>query len=207
MELSVRDFIVELASASPAPGGGTIAVVTGAFAAGLGSMVCGLTIGNDKYPEAQSILPAVREALDGTCKRMVELADEDTAAFNRVMAAFKLPKDTDKEKAIRSDAIQTANLEATKVPLESASCTVSVAEALIQVVRYGNENTLSDCGTAIECARASAEGAFMNVDINLPGVKDEVIAGELRKRRDELKNKADYFYNSAMELLKVKQRH
>jgi len=205
MELSVRDFIAELASASPAPGGGTIAAVTGAFAAGLGSMVCGLTIGNDKYPEAQSVLPEVKEVLDKACKRMVELAEEDAAAFNRVMAAFKLPKDTDEEKTIRSDAIQTANLEATRVPLESASCIVSVTEALIQVVRYGNENTLSDCGTAIECAHAAAGGAFMNADINLPSVKDDVIAGELRQKLENLKKKADYFYCSAMELVKAKQ--
>ena len=205
MEYSMLNFIGDIASSSPAPGGGTVAAVTGAFAAGLGGMVCGLTIGNDKYPEAQNILPSVKATLDGARKRMAELADEDAAAFGGMVAAFKLPKDTIEEKAARSAAICAASLEATKVPLETAFRAVVIAEALVQTARYGNENTLSDCGTAIECARAAAEGAFMNVDINLPGVKNEDIINGLRQKRNELKKKADIFYGGAMEILKIKR--
>jgi formiminotetrahydrofolate cyclodeaminase len=205
MDLSMRDFVNELASTSPAPGGGTVAAVTGAYAAGLGSMVCGLTIGNEKYPHSQVLLTELNKRLDETCARMVELADEDTAAFNKIMAAFKLPKSTTEEREQRSAAIRAATRYATEVPLETALCAVGVAEALIQVALSGNTNALSDCGTAIECARTAAESAFMNVDINLPGVGDEQAVKELSQKRADLQKKADCYYNGAMELVKLKQ--
>ncbi len=91
MKMTVEDFAAELASDSPAPGGGTIGATAGAFAAGLGAMVCRLTIGNDKYPDAQAVLPTALEVLDGAKDKFIYLADADTDAFNKVMAAFKTP--------------------------------------------------------------------------------------------------------------------
>ncbi len=199
MDLSVKDFLSELASTSPAPGGGTIAALNGAMAAALGSMVCGLTIGNEKYPEAQNILPTAKELLEKLGMDFALLADEDTAAFNKVMAAYKLPKATEEEKTARRLAIQAANLEATNIPMKTAENAIAVAEALVQVARYGNQNAASDCGVALECAKAAATGALMNVSINLPSLKDTLLTEEYLKKKAELEKKMSYFYRCGME--------
>lgn len=204
MKMTVEDFAAELASDSPAPGGGTIGATAGAFAAGLGAMVCRLTIGNDKYPDAQAVLPTALEVLDGAKDKFIYLADADTDAFNKVMAAFKMPKGTEEEIALRKAAIAAGNLEATLVPLSTAETAVSTAEALVQVVRYGNTNALSDIGTGIECARTAAQAAFMNVAINLPSVKDGEKAKEIAAKRDDLVKKSAFFYESALSVLKEK---
>jgi len=204
MKMTVEDFAAELASASPAPGGGTIAATAGAFAAGLGAMVCRLTIGNEKYPDAQEVLPTALNVLDQAKDTFIYLADADTDAFNKVMAAFQLPKDTEKEKSVRKEAIAAANLEATKIPMQTAETAVSVGEALVQVIRFGNSNALSDCGVAIECARTAAQGAFMNIAINLPSVKDPDLAMEFTAKKEELAKCSNFFYESAIAVLKEK---
>ncbi len=204
MKMTVEDFAAELASSSPAPGGGTIAATAGAFAAGLGAMVCRLTIGNDKYPEAQEVLPTALKVLDQAREKLIELADADTDAFNQVMAAFQMPKNTEQEKALRKEAIAAANLEATKIPMQTAETAVAVGEALVQVIRFGNTNALSDCGVGIECARTAAQGAFMNIAINLPSIKDPKLATEFTAKKEELAKCSAFFYESAISVLKEK---
>lgn len=201
MDKTVAAFVEELASSSPAPGGGTIAATTGAFAAGLGSMVCQLTLGNEKYPEAQELLPRVLDSLTQQKELLVSLADEDTEAFNQVMAAFKLPKSTDEEKAARKAAIGGANILATSVPLRTAEAAVRVAELLPYVLQHGNTNALSDCGVAIECAHTAAQGALMNVAINLPGVKDAEKAAGFRIQKEALQQRVEKHYRHGLDLL------
>lgn len=183
VKMKVDEFVEELASSSPAPGGGTIAAVSGAFAAGLGAMVCALTLGNPKYPEAQPFLPEVQEKLDALRARFLELADEDTEAFNRVMAAYKLPKETEEEKEQRKAAVAQANIGAAQVPLMTAQAAVEVLTLLPEVITHGNVNTISDCGVAMECARTAAVGALMNVDVNLPSIRDEETRKDLKNQR------------------------
>jgi len=207
IQRSVEDFVAVLASDSPAPGGGTIAALTGSFAAGLGAMVCRLTIGNDKYPEAQAILPEILQFLDVAREKFLHLADADTEAFNEVIAALKMPKGTEDEIAARKEAIFTANLNATEVPLTTAETAVSTAEALIQVVRYGNKNTLSDIGTAIECAHTAAQAAFMNIAINLPSLKNDAGAIEYASRRDTLTRLSALYREQALLELREKLKY
>lgn len=173
MDRTVRDFTEELASASPAPGGGTIAAVNGAYAAGLACMACALTVRKPKNEEAPANLGPVALHLTEAKLQFMQYAEDDTEAFNKVMAAFALPKETEAEQVVRRQAIAEANLLATKVPLQTARLATEVSEALVAVVQYANGNVLSDCGVALECARTAALGAFMNVGINLPSVKDE----------------------------------
>ena len=202
MDMTVKDFASELASSSPAPGGGTIAAVSGSFAAGLGSMICALTLNRPKDPTGPDQLPAAMERFHQIRARMVELADEDTAAFNRVMEAFQLPKNTDAEKTARKAKIAEATLYAAQVPMETAGLAVEVCRLLRQAAAIVNDNVLSDCGVGIECARTAALGAFMNVSINLPGVKDEAQASALRERLDSLRAELEDCYASAARLLK-----
>lgn len=204
VKMKVDEFVEELASSSPAPGGGTISAVTGAFAAGLGAMVCGLTLGNPKYPDAQPFLPDVKEKLDALQKRFLELADEDTDAFNQVMAAYKLPKDTDEEKESRKAAIAQANIAAARVPMVTAESAVEVLHLLPEVITYGNVNTISDCGVAMECAHTAALGALMNVAINLPSIKDEKELRQLTDRKKALRKKLDSAYKSGVGVLALK---
>ncbi len=189
MDMTVRDFTEELASISPAPGGGTIAAVNGAYAAGLGYMACALTLRKPKNEEAPANLEPVALRLAEVKLLFMQYADDDTAAFNKVMAAFKLPKETEAEQAARKQAIAEANLLATQVPLQTARLATEVCEALPNVVQYANGNVLSDCGVAVECARTGALGAFMNVGINLPGVKDEKAAAEFAAELENLKKR------------------
>ncbi len=202
MDMTVKDFVAELASSSPAPGGGTIAAVNGSFAAGLGIMVCALTLRKPKNEEAPKHLESIQKMLCDAKESFVQYADDDTEAFNQVMAAFKLPKETESDIAERKKAIAAANIVATNVPLQTAELAVSVCEALKQVALFANGNVMSDCGVAVECAKTAALGAFMNVAINLPGIKDEALAADMGARLEALKEKLNLCHASAVAVLK-----
>ncbi len=204
VKMNVDAFVAELASSSPAPGGGTIAAVTGSFAAGLGNMVCGLTIGNSKYPEAQPFLPAVQKKLQDLQNEFLRLADEDTDAFNQVMAAFRLPKTTEEEIDARKEAIAKANIIAAQVPMRTAEAAVTVLELLPEVITYGNANALSDCGVATECARTACKGALMNVAINLPSIKDAEVHADLSQKKELIKEKMNAAYQNVVGVLALK---
>ncbi len=204
VKMKVDEFVDLLASDSPAPGGGTIAAIAGAHSAGLGAMVCNLTIDNPKYPDAQPFLPEVREKLMQLKDQFLVLADEDTEAFNRVMAAFRLPKVTDEDKAARKAAIAEANIGAAQVPMTTAKAAVQVLELLPEVITYGNVNTLSDCGVATECAHVAGIGALMNVAINLPSIKDADKKQELEKMRDDTKKGLETAYKNVVGVLALK---
>lgn len=202
MDMTVKDFVEELASLSPAPGGGTIAAVNGAFAASLGAMVCALTLRKPKNPDAPAHLEPAMKVLAEARALLVQYADDDTAAFNQVMASFKLPKETDEEISVRKKAIADANVQATFVPMQTSEKSVAVCEAMEQVTRFANDNLMSDCGVAIECARTAALGAFMNVSINLPGIKDEKLAAVFAARLEVLKKKLKFHNKRATGILK-----
>ncbi|MEL7609627.1 MAG: cyclodeaminase/cyclohydrolase family protein [Bacillota bacterium] len=196
MDRSVKNFSEELASSSPAPGGGTIAAVNGVFAAGLGEMVCALS-SQSQDPNAQAVMRSAADALKAARERLLALADEDTEAFNRVMEAYRLPKATDGEKVLRKEKIAQAVVGATRVPMDTAAQAIAVCNLLARIAVYANSNVLSDCGVAIECARTAAWGAFMNVAINLPGVKDEKLAAAFAVELDSLKKELSFYYDAA----------
>ena len=173
IDLTVTDFLDELASDSPAPGGGSVAALNGALGAGLIAMVARLTIGKKGYDAVQSLMEETRNGADRLKQRLTELVDEDTQAFNAVMAAFKLPKETDEDKAARSAAIQAGYQQAIHTPMETAESCLAVLELAAAIAGKGNANAASDLGVAAQVAYAGVEGAVMNVKINLPAIKDE----------------------------------
>ncbi|HTY38838.1 MAG TPA: cyclodeaminase/cyclohydrolase family protein [Bacteroidota bacterium] len=181
-EKTVAQFLDELASNSPAPGGGSVAALAGAVGAALASMVCNLTIGKKKYAEVQEEMMSVVQSTDSLRKELAALIDKDTEAFNTVMAAFGMPKGTEQEQAARANAIQEATKSATLVPLQvMQACEKAIAYALV-VARKGNKNSASDAGVAALMLRAGCAGAALNVRINLGGLNDTIFVQQISEQ-------------------------
>jgi formiminotetrahydrofolate cyclodeaminase len=171
LDLPVKAFLDETASDSPAPGGGSVSALAGALGAALAVMTANLT------RNAEGDAAAAVERLRGEGgKLLAELAgrvDEDTAAFNAVMAAFKLPRSTDREKAARSAAIQAAMKEAASVPAGAAEACVRVMALSLEALRHGNPNAASDAAVSGRLAYAGLWGAVYNARINIASIKDD----------------------------------
>ena len=176
-EKNLNRFLDELASDSPAPGGGSVAALAGALGAALASMVCNLTAGKKKYAEVENDMKQAVRQSEQLRRKFTALIDKDTTAFNKVMEAFGLPKETEDQKALRSAAIQEATKEAALVPLEVMKhCIDALALARI-VAEKGNINSISDAGVSALMLQAAAEGAALNVRINLGSIKDTEFVG------------------------------
>lgn|GEM_PF-252767 len=181
-EMSVSRFLDELASNSPAPGGGSVAALAGAMAAGLVSMVCNLSIGNEKFAAADAELRATLTAAEAGRADLSRLMEEDTAAYNAVIAAYKLAKGSDEEKAARSTAIQAALQQATAVPILTAEAAARLLPLAATAQEKGNPNAASDAYVARLLAEAAIKGALANAEINLPSVKDAAFVAQAQAR-------------------------
>jgi formiminotetrahydrofolate cyclodeaminase len=168
---TLSDFLADLASDSPAPGGGSVAALSGALAAGLTSMVANLTIGKPKYAEAEADMRSVLARSEALRLELEQLIEEDKQAFDRVMAAMKLPRETAADQAARSAALQSALVDAASVPLEVMGKCVEVIALARVAAEKGNRNAVSDAGVAALMARAGTHAARLNVAINLPGIR------------------------------------
>lgn len=185
VEMKVNEFIAELASDSPAPGGGSVSAVSGALAGGLLAMVCRLTIGKKGYEEVQSEMEAALSKAEALHQKLTKLVDDDTNAFNEVMAAFKMPKETDEEKEARKAAIQEAYKKAADIPFAIAKTCLEVLTLAESIVNKANTNAISDIGVAALAAHTGLEGAVMNVKINLPSIKDEAYVNSRKSEIEE----------------------
>ncbi|MCX6557811.1 MAG: glutamate formimidoyltransferase [Candidatus Aminicenantes bacterium] len=174
--MNLVDFCAELASDSPAPGGGSIAALNGALSAGLSAMVCNLTFAKKGYEQVRSEMEIVAEKAQPLKDFFIEAIDKDTEAFNRLMAAFALPKKSDEEKKARQDAIDEATKGATLIPFSVLEKSRTAAELALVAAMKGNRNSLSDSGVAGLTAAVCAEGALYNVLINT----QEMAAGSFR---------------------------
>lgn len=182
MELRVGQFVDSLASDAPAPGGGSASALAAALAAGLIEMVARLTQGREEYAESQVEMKAVLNAAGPIRLELSDLVDRDTQAFNSVMAAMRLPRGTEEEKTTRRVAIQEATKEATQVPLRVAELACELLALARVVAQKGNPNAVTDAGVAGRLALAAAEGAGLNVAINLPSIRDEAYRTETGNR-------------------------
>lgn len=182
---TVAQFLDELSSNSPAPGGGSVAALAGAAGAALTSMVCNLTIGKKKYAEVQEEISAVLRQSEELRSKLTQLIDRDTEAFNKVMAAFALPKGSEQEQAARSAAIQEATKEATLVPLRVMSLCEEALHLAKTVAAKGNKNSTSDAGVSALMLQASCAGASLNVRINLGSLTDSVFVQEVSEKQRE----------------------
>ena len=171
--MSIRDFTEELGSANPTPGGGSAAALCGALGAALSAMVSRITLGNEKYSGVWQSMEAVQQAAGLMAGHFLELVQRDSDAYQAVMAALKLPKETEEEKGARHAAIQEAMKNAAKVPLETLQTSEKLIVLTKEAVERGNPNTLTDAGAALQLARTAAVVAAYNVRINLPGLQDE----------------------------------
>jgi len=173
VKLAVDEFGRVLASDAPAPGGGSVAALSGALGADLIAMVCRLSAGRQDLELFTDELTKALNQADGLSKSLLERVDLDTQAFNSVMAAFKLPKQTDDEKKKRGEAIQAGYREAIQSPLGIARECLQILRLAESLIGKSNPNALSDLGVASQQAYAGLEGAIMNVKINIPSIKDE----------------------------------
>ncbi len=166
-------WLDDLASSAPAPGGGAVAALHVATAAGLVEMVTNLTIGNPRYAEHEPTMIDARWRAGEQRRAALQLADDDARAFTAVTDAYKLPRTTDGEKAARTAAIQRALLGAAEVPVRTAAAGGAVLDLAELILPGANVNVLSDVAVAASSARAGLEAAIINIEINRAAIKDE----------------------------------
>lgn len=189
--MSLVGFAEETSSESPAPGGGSIAAYVGALGVSLGTMVANLSAHKRGWDDRWETFSAVAERGMALQQRLLALVDEDTAAFDAIMAAFGLPKGNDAQKAERLAAIQAATLGAMKTPLEVAEQSLESMAIMSEMADFGNPNSVTDAGVGALCARTAVLGAVMNVRVNAADLKDRETAEAMLARCTELEQAAE----------------
>jgi len=193
--LSLTDFVDSVSLDTPAPGGGSVAAAMAGMSAALVSMVANLTYGKKGFEAEKGAMNEIALAAQALKSRLVSLVDEDTEAFNACMDCRRLPKATDEQKLARDKAIDAANKTATLVPYTVMEKSIEAIDLAFTVAEKGNPNSISDAGVALVSAVAAAEGAYMNVLINLPGIEDKEFCKSIKESADALirhaRDKAD----------------
>lgn len=190
MELtkSMQFYFDELASGNPTPGGGNVAALCGALSSSLGMMVCNLTIGKKKYADVEPEMINLNDKLGNYRELFFKLSQLDNEAFEKVMAAFKLPKDSDDQKEVRLKEIENATIGAAEIPSEVLKNCFDILPYLKTIILKGNKNSISDAGVAVSLADTSAKAAYMNILINCSSLSNQTVAGEIKKRSEVLFN-------------------
>ena len=189
-DMNVRELIELTASNAPAPGGGAIAALSGAFGAALAAMVGSLTLGKKGYEDAQEEMAEMTDKGKNLAKKLLAAMDEDANSFNGYMAALGMPKGTEEEKTIRRAAMQDALKSASLVPLNTAKTAAEVFPLAEAAVKSGNRNAVTDGLVAAMMARTAVLGALLNVKINLGSIKDEAFVQELQAACGALQEEA-----------------
>jgi methenyltetrahydrofolate cyclohydrolase len=201
--LTLKAFAEELASNSPAPGGGSAAALAASLGTSLGSMVFNLTVGKKAYNEydeetKDSILKAL-EITNLNEAEFLNLMEKDAEEFLELMAAFKLPKNTEEEKTVRKEKIEEGYIKALQVPLTVAEKSYEIYKYIELAANFGNKNAVSDAGVAALLLQTAIESAVLNVKINLSGISDDTYKAQLQQKCNELVksglNKKDIIMN------------
>ncbi|MDR3602970.1 MAG: cyclodeaminase/cyclohydrolase family protein [Desulfosporosinus sp.] len=187
--MSLSEFVQEVASSSPAPGGGSVAAYAGVQGSALVAMVCRLTLGREKFFTVQAEIMSLLEAAVARQKTLMTLVDEDTQGFKFVMEALHLPKNSAEEKMLRHEALEKATLKAAEIPLQTAKECLTGLREMPGLLSKGNPNALSDMGVAALMFKSGLEGALFNVYINALGLKSletkETLLAESQALREE----------------------
>jgi formiminotetrahydrofolate cyclodeaminase len=189
-DMKINDFTDKLSSESPVPGGGGAAALGAALAASLTAMVFNLTVGKKAFEEYDEqtkkyVLKNLQEIKDSK-NEFLTFIDKDAEAFSKIIDSFKLPKNTDEEKMIRSRKIQEGYKFAAEVPMELGKKSNSIYDIIDVAIKYGNKNVISDAGAAAIFNHSVIEIAVLNIAINLSGIKDEALKGTLKKVSHEM---------------------
>ncbi len=179
-------FLDEVASNSPAPGGGSVAALSGALGAALSSMVCNLTRGKQGYETVQDEIREILGKSEELRKDLTDLIDKDTDAFNEVMKALKMPKETEDQKELRRNALQTAFKQAAEIPLETARKCVQILDVAHIVAVKGNKNSITDAAVSALMAQTGVQAAMLNVRVNLSSIKDTEYVQQVTTELHEL---------------------
>ncbi len=201
VRMSAEGFARETASESPAPGGGSISAYMGALSAALGTMVANLSAHKRGWDDRWKEFSDVAEQGQALMQELLDLVDEDTAAFDRIMACFGMPKGTEEEKAARAAALEEATLYAASVPLKTMEASLKALPLALEMARKGNPASASDAGVAALAARAACRGAELNVRINASGLKDMAPARPLIERAAQILKEAEALEAQVLEVV------
>ena len=188
---TIDEFVNVLATSAPTPGGGSVAALDGALGVALLEMVCDLTVGKEKYREVWPDIEEIKSKLEPIRDELVASIDKDAEAFDMVTAAYKNPKSTPEEKALRKEAIQEALKAAADIPKSTAKLIHDALKLAMEVAEKGNPNVVSDAGVAAACLKSGLLSSIMNVAINMNGIKDEAYNAQLRKEIDFLRSEGE----------------
>lgn len=201
---TLKDFLDELSSKSPAPGGGSVAALSGSLGAGLLEMVGNLTVGKEKYRDNWDDMQKVIDTCSTSGSRLLDLVDEDTNAFNDVIKAFRMPKETEEQKGKRSQAIQKGYKKAIETPLDTAKQCMKVLEMAPLTADKGNPNSVSDAGVGADMAAAGLRGAIMNIEINLGSIKDQDYVDNMKEEIKQLHEEGENILKKVREEVEKK---
>jgi len=199
---SVAEFCASLASADPTPGGGTASAAAGAMGASLVSMVLALTLDKEKFAAVAGELRPIAGEAASASSRLAELMNEDAASFDAMVAARRLPKETEDQKAARSAAMESAARHAAEVPMETARCATMLLSRVPMLAEKGNPNAASDAGVAALLLAAAAEGALLNVGINLGSIKDAAFVQAMEKETARISENVERFKAQVIALVR-----
>jgi len=203
-EKSIQIFLDELASKASTPGGGSAAAIIGAMGAALISMVANFTVGKKGYEDVDAESQDILNKAEELRNQLTDMIEADIDVFNRVMSAYGMPKETDEEKATRSEKIQAALKEATDVPLACAKAAAEVIKLSKPIAEKGNKNVISDAGVAVLAGQAALRSAALNVYINIGGIKDEEFANDRQRQLEDTLAGMDALTEEIYELVKSK---
>ncbi len=201
---SVEVFLDELASRQATPGGGSVAAVMGAQSAALTSMVCNLTIGKPKYAEVEEQIKALLQQSETLRIQLTDMIKADVNVFDKLMACYGMPKQTDEEKTIRSTQIQTVLKQATQVPLDCANACAEAISLSRQAAEMGNTGVISDAGVAVMAGYAALKSAALNVYINAGSIKDRQFAETKLAELEAILSDADVATEEIYQIVKEK---
>lgn len=206
IDKKVSNFLNELASNSPTPGGGSVAALAGALGAALISMVGNLTVGKKKYEDVEEEIKRILSSSEKLRYELSQLIEDDVKVFNNFMSTYKMPKETEEEKKVRAEKIQESLIEAAKVPLKVAYKCLDILSLSKEVAEKGNINVVSDAGVAALMAEAALESAILNVKINLKMIRDEKVRTELSYSIQEILSKEKGQKEKVLEIVEEKIR-
>lgn len=197
--ITLEKYMEGIASSAPTPGGGNVAAISGALACALGVMVCNLTIGKKKYASVEEDMKKLSTEIEKARNEFLELSKKDNEAFDAVMEAFKLPKETEEEKNIRNIKIEETTIQAAYIPSLVVSLSKETALLIKDASGKGNQNSLSDAGVALSLLTTAAKGAYLNVLINCSSLPNNKSAQELLAKSSEDYNETEQICKAGLE--------